>query len=292
MVNRNFSTNKKYHVLSTASYIAILTAIIFLSSLYPVIAYGKTSVSLGSRWGVNNPTELELDSSITAFIAEHASKAGFTAYNWYGSETSRDNIFEAARGAGDTFTIVFYIGHGYKSGALWWINWFIVDDSGNKVYDYEIFNYSGCRNVRFVLLWSCYQGDTIGGTQPITGKPYGMPYAWLHTTDLSSDGYTNPDGKGYAFIGFTGAAPYLNYSDPPFDEDKTGHQHPLYLFLLCFYEHLLDNGYSIKEALDQASMDVWHCIFKESPLYKGYTIDSDTGRMVVYGDGDLKVVGG
>jgi len=120
-----------------------------------------------------------------------------------------------------------------------------------------------------------------------------MPLAWLHTTDLSGDGYANPDGKGYAFLGFTGRAPGLSNTDEQFTSGSSC-LYPLYSFAVEFYSALL--GYytdkrNIREALDFASWQVWgkeH--FSETVLYQGFSTSEEHSEMVLYGDGTLTLL--
>ncbi len=269
----------------------ILVCLLLMLSLSTYVVIAKTSVALGSRWNVPS-TEQTYDYLIASHITDEASEAGYNAQNLYGSQTTRDNIYAAANGFGDANAddIVFYIGHGGSeyvwnwAGWIWYYEeqWFITDDAGGKVYDKDIFPNSACRNVIFVLLWSCEQGDVIGGTH-WSGTPYGMPYAWLHTTSLSSDGYANPDNSGYCFIGFQGAAPFLTNRDPVFTDGSAAY-YPLYYFLWEFYYAALRLKRSIRGSLDYAARSTWGLnSFNETVLYRGY----DVGRMVVYGDGNL-----
>ena len=88
--------------------------------------------------------------------------------------------------------------------------WYIIDNSGNRVYDYDIHPSSACKNVFFTFLWACHGGDVIGSYYywPGTGTAYGMPHAWRHSTQMNENGYTNPGGDGL-FIGWNGSAPAL-----------------------------------------------------------------------------------
>ena len=260
-------------------------------SLFPAHAFAKSSTVLGSTYEVPQE-EIDKDTSIANLITSYSSIAGYTAYNWYGSQTTADNIYSAAFGVGDVYSISFYIGHGGSeyvwnwAGWIWYYEqqWFITDDNGGHVYDKDIFQHSECQNVKFVLLWSCHQGETIGGTH-WSGTPFGMPYAWLHTTSLSSDGYASPDGTGHAFIGFDGVAPFLTY-------DGLGATDAGYYFLMYFYESSLYYGkyYSINEALDRAARLVWNVQnFADSVLYQGFTVSGYSGKMKVYGDGSIHI---
>ncbi|MGA9388484.1 MAG: hypothetical protein WBV70_06650 [Candidatus Bathyarchaeia archaeon] len=130
-------------------------------------------------------------------------------------------------------------------------------------------------------------GDEIGGEDWI--GPYGMPYAWLHNSTLSEDGYANASLGDRAFLGFHNKAPYLSYFTD------------CYKFLQRFYFYALCRGwdYSINQALDRASQEIYGVTrFAQTYLYTGFSLahidpvtgQPDyyvTGQMKVYGDGDM-----
>jgi len=270
-------------------YISLIIAFLYLSLLLPA-SFAKSSIALGSRNGVPD-YEINADTNIANMITSYSSIAGYSAYNWYGAQTTQNNIYSAAYGNGHIYSITFYIGHGgwnwlwNWAGWIWYCEqqWFITDDGGGCVYDKDIFQYSGCMNCRFVLLWSCNQGDTIGGTH-WSGTPFGMPYAWLHTTSLSGDGYVSPDNGGRAFAGFQEKAPFLTY-------DGLGATDAGYYFLQYFYYAAIYRGYyySIKSALDYAAQLVWSTNFGNCVLYTGFSINGSSGKMIVYGDGNMHI---
>jgi len=261
--------------------------------LVPSVVFAKTTVALGSRWNVD-ADEQSYDESLADHIVAAASAAEYKTYDLYGADTTTDNILSAASafddaGSDDT---VFYIGHGDSEyvwhGIFYEEQWYIRDDAGNHVHDEDIYPHSACRNVVLTFLWSCRQGDVIGDWH-WSGTPYGMPLAWLHTNDLSNDGYANPDGNGYTFIGFHGPAPYLTNTDPQFTEGSDA-AYPLYSFAVEFYSALFGyytNQRDVNEALDYAAIKVWGVRFSDCVLYTGYNTPLGQGRMVVYGDGDL-----
>jgi hypothetical protein len=165
------------------------------------LTFAKSSTQLGSRYAVPQE-EIDADDNITKLIASYSAVGGYTVYNWYGADTTINNIYEAAYGAGHTYSISFYIGHGnVRTVYLIENHYDIMTDDGTWVPDDWIYPHSECQNVRFVFMWSCHLGDTIGGTHFWSG-PYGMPHCWLHTTDLSSDGYADSDDGGKAFLDF------------------------------------------------------------------------------------------
>jgi len=272
---------------------SLMVTFLFLSFALPSCS-AKTSSVLGSTWNLNTgsfPDELEAHISLAAMIADYSSINGFSTHNWHGNQTTVSNIYQAALGCNDNGSISFYIGEGdnpwFWVYANWW--WYyeqqycIYDNCGNSVFDSEILsqNWNGSWN-QFVLLWSCEQGDTVGGYQSGSGKPYGMPFAWLRTTSLSINGYTSPDSSGVAFLGWHGDAPYLT------DDVEANVEAGCLKFLNNFYFQALLCGHnnSINDALDKAAYGVWHTGFINSPLRQTMWWP---GYMVVYGDGNIHI---
>lgn len=198
-------------------------------------------------------------------------------------------IFDAAEAGGESWGIVWYIGHGDYT--LVWYTWpywhcethrCITTDILEKVWDNEIYPHSAARRVHFAFLWSCFQGGAIGGETP-TGWHSGMPYAWLHTTDLSSDGYHFPDGKDYTFIGWKDFAPYLV-------KKIAGVDHAGEYFVNNFYWAALHDKDKIIDALDHASYMNWGKFFDQCKFWQGWGFPIQ-GYMKVYGDGNLEIGG-
>ena len=249
---------------------------------------------LGSENGAPQD-EIDADSALASLIADYSSTAGYSAYNWYGAQTTASNIYTAAAGNGAPYasgvprSTTFYIGHGgattFPSMAppFYCKQYWITDNDGGLVYDANIFGYSSAMESNLVVLWSCNTGDVIGGTNwyswlPPASLAYGMPYAWLHTTSLNSDGYANPDTSNVCFIGFHEAAPWL--TDPTVGA--------LSLFITNFYMAALEMGFSVNQALDWASQNYCSLDFSECRLYTGYwSPEGVWSYMVVYGDGNI-----
>jgi hypothetical protein len=211
------------------------------------MCYGCASTSLGSTYGAPSDEEIEKDYAVANFIKFLAIFRDYEkANNWYGDNTTTNNVYIAAIGVGELYAIAFYIGHGdYESG-----QYYIYDDDGNEVYDKNIYKVTPFQRLRFAIIWSCYQAYTIGGHHP-NGVPYGMPMAWLHTNDLDPDGYTLPNNgqPDLVFIGFKEYAPDLTY-------DMWGAEDAGYHFLLHFYASALYCQETIKDSLDDASSEV------------------------------------
>lgn len=250
----------------------------------------KSSISLGSTYqieGFPDEEEIELCSTVAQFIATLATLRSWDQVeNWYGAQTTKDYIYYAAFGGIYPYSITWYAGHGKWD---WVVNWkgfipfielqyWIMDDSGGHVLDKDIYQCTSLQHTRFAMIWACHQADTIGDTH-WSGTPFGMPYAWLHTTDLSSDGYANPDGNGLVFIGWKDYTPGLKAKLG--GKEKAG-----YNFLLNFYAHAF-YGHSINGSLDYASKQVWGATvtFGDSMFYKGFYDPEGHFQMKVYGDG-------
>jgi len=277
--------------MSTAKLLLYESLLFILLFSIPAVSYAGTSTILGSTHG-QCESEINSARNLANFIGNWSLDCGYITLNWNGPLTTVENIYQATYGDGDPYAISYYSGHG-RVRPVWIIwpifaenHWDIFADDGTYVADDHVYPYTICRNNRFVFLWACNQGDVIGGTHFWTG-PYGMPHCWLHTTDLSTDGYANPDGKGYTFIGFYGVG-------PGFTQEVAGEANAGFLFVQWFYYCVLMNNASINEALDEAARNVWfdgdpNKYFSDCPFYNGFTIGNDYGRMVVYGDGNIKI---
>lgn len=286
-------------------YLRIIAPLIILALCYvmfiPQMVYAKSSTALSSTYDPPDPfwEEYYLDHEVTRFITEYSTIAGMVSYDWYGSHTNSTNIYRAAGGVGESSSITYFLGHGaWENPPLNPIehHYKLAVSDGTVIMDDWIYPYSEDQSVEFVLMWSCELGNEIGGWHLFSGA-YGMPHCWLHTTDLSEDGYDNPDNKCKAFIGFEESAPWLHFDY--FSEDETFVANASFHFLRWFYYFSLNFGayYSINEALDVAVRRVWgHSSFGESFLYYGYYLDEIRdppleGRMVVYGDGNMHLSG-
>ena len=305
---------------SLSSYIVSLAIVLLCLTVVPH-ASAVNSFVLGSRHNPFNtyyiPPNLpywqlidEHDAmvAISGTIASDSSIAGYNAYNWYGSALTTDaNILQAAVGYEPQESIVFYIGEGDNpSNCLHYFSWFpfvsidqqycIVTDNGNEAnlsgpnsydwfYDSSIYPNTTAQRTIFAFLWSCLQGDIVGDIQ-YSGYEHGMPYAWLHTS-LRSDGYGNSDTSYRAFIGFSGSAPKLAYSNPQFYPGAVSS------FLSSFYYAALIHGAntSISQALDYAARATWgpSVDFSNCILRTGYILAGEQGNMVIYGDGNMHI---
>jgi len=200
------------------------------------------------------------------------------------------------------------------------------DNPGYAVYDYEIYDETDLENHFFVLINTCnsaYIDDTFGidpvynsSQGKVNGRARGMPYAWSHGTMvypygtpnplpgyMSGDGYTVPDTGDFCYMGF-----YYGSAALTQDVDgKSGNPHPYWWWLEEFFEDALTNNWSVKQALNEASQDIYLGNFGEIPLHINYTsiwpmyrgdppswhyeagVEIGTGRLLVYGNSNIKL---
>jgi hypothetical protein len=250
--------------------------------MMPSFAYAKSSTQMGIT-DQYDAEENYLNGYITGLIENWSRDAGYNTVNSYGKTTTND-IYTAASGAGDTYSIAFYDGEGgYDVDANGCHHYYIVDENNYAVYDHDIFQHSDF-SVVFTLLWACEQGDTTGGVWPGSGM-YGMPLAWLDNSNLGPDGYNRPDGSGSCFIGFNGTAPWLRAN---WWTDSGTVTNAGFWFLFWFYFAALCKGEPVNSALNYAAGEVWGASsFGQSVAYTGMTYNGSWHQMVVYGDGNL-----
>jgi hypothetical protein len=126
------------------------------------------------------------------------------------------------------------------------------------------------------------------------------------TTDLhmSDDGYAHPDNGNFVYLGFYYGSAALNQ---PVDGD--GGPKPYWVWLWHFFAHALTDNLTVKQALDDASQDMWTSDFGRTNLHTGYQsiwpmyyadnvtdpqqwdpywhYESGQGKMQVYGNANL-----
>jgi hypothetical protein len=248
-----------------------------------------------------------LDSAVCKYITTLAVFRSYeTRNNWYGAQTTFANICAAANASGQQYGIAFYIGHGNRTQDAWnpgCTHWWIWDDSEVVVWDRWVLagRNSGPppdpapptnQPLRFACIWSCHQGNVIGG-EYYDGSYYGMPYAWLRTTNLDSDGYDFPDHTNSTFIGWYEEAPWLI---DPITDNGVNAQNASYYFLINFYTSALYYQKTIKQSLDDASAAVWGLpYFAWTSFRCGFwytepgTNETAWLQMVVYGDGSQRL---
>ena len=233
----------------------------------------------GSRWTVLT-NERNAALNVIGTMITYFGNRGYTCYNYYGEDTQRQNVLDNASYMEANFDYVAMFHHGH-AGKLYG-HWDYFDDDGpydddNLIWDYKVYPKTWRSKHFFVMLWSCFQGDTIyDGTDGYGVK--GMPYAWHHTYPSSY----GPD----CFIGFKNASmPLTQFSsdNPSIDYE---------FFITLFYILALHQGYSVYDALDIASWYLLGCSYSSSELHTGFTADwpiwgKGKGWMKIYGNKNI-----
>ena len=144
----------------------------------------------------------------------------------------------------------------------------------------------------FVFIWACDHANSTEPPDSRVGKIYnqyhssGLLVSWmdLGPNDLYSNGYASPDKTDHVFISFDGISIWYDYEAQLYDRD--------YAQFACWFYDRLMNGYTVRQALDEASKLVngQYVPFGSSVLYNGYTVYllgvPRQGKMHVRGDGD------
>ena len=155
----------------------------------------------------------------------------------------------------------------------------------NGVYDYEIYQKTDDYNPSkyfFSFINTCMSANT---TNPYTGQDWqgyvngkarGMPFAFTNhrvtsqptssppSGNMSRNGYTHPDSGQFAYIGFPHGSAALS-------QTITGIS-PLYAtWLEKFFWYALSFDISVNDALDEATLRNFNCLFGSSDLATGFT---------------------
>jgi hypothetical protein len=225
--------------------------------------------------------------------------------NFQGINTQPNGVYENVSYCEGNFayTAIFYKGHicpdtwscgvqncpGSPHSSVYDVNGAITES--NQIIDYLIHQDEygaprlSSRTHDFVFIWACDWGnpDRIGGFSG--SHSWGMMASWMNTNSLLFDGYGNigDDESDRCYISFINSSIMF--------KAQTGYASKNYgNWTERFFYWALQDGYSIKDALDQATRDT-HGIytpFSQCQLYTGYKMivqgQEWNCRMVVYGD--------
>jgi hypothetical protein len=293
---------------------------------------GAPNPPYGSSWR-KTPDEVDRQGTTSNAISNYFRDDGYDTKNYQGSGSIATqivaNISDSAsqhslvavvdfdHGVGTTrdgeFHFMFEDDNGTRIG--YWNNFTEYPD--NAVYDEQIYNETkdfDPSKYFFTLINTCMSARL---TNPNTGDPWqgvvndrarGMPFAWTGRTvadkdtpgfatslNMSIDGYIEPDGGSFCYIGFPMGSAAL-------DQTITGVT-PLYAtWLEKFFWYALSFDISVNAALDEASLIFFDCLFGETDLATGFIavwpMDTDgdgywepeygyDSTMVVYGNGNM-----
>ena len=280
--------------------ILLITCLIPIATAYSKenLPYpGGGAITYASTWG-QSPEEILAAEQVCKRIVDDFSHEGYNATNAYGNLTQVSNVLQWAYDMEHDYhhVAVFHYGHGYGNNyeGVWHRSYADNNgyESGDLIWDWAIYSQTSLGKNVFVFIWACMQGHEIGNMS--SNGAWGMPFAWLHTNNLSPDGYANPDSGPYCFIGFDGVSPPL--SEAVFSNSDVKCKD----FIMLFYDYALKAGFSINDALDLASIDLFQCYYDETELYTGFRLYTDfswlnpkmkpdwyQGWMKIYGNGNI-----
>jgi len=184
--------------------------------------------------------------------------AGYTCFDYYGSNTQKEYVLGNASVMEQSYDHVAMFHHGH--GGMYSIRRDYFDDDwdyynpseDDEIWDYQVYPQTWRSKHFFVFIWTCRQGDTIGGYYGPVGV-FGMPYCWHHAVT-----------SGDCFIGFTGAS-------MPLIQESVHYSYDEYTdWVISFIYHGTYNHYTIAQALNQASIDHYGVYYYETELYQGY----------------------
>jgi hypothetical protein len=233
--------------------------------------------------------EPEAAYNVTNFLQSRFLAAGYSTTNAFNTSTTKNNVLTWAQSMEQQYyrVALFHFGHGGIVDG----DHDYFDNSGNPIWDYEIYPKTSLGKHFFVWLWVCRQGDDPDS---------GMPVAWTHRSDLAPDGYTDPDDGPHCFIGFEGASPCIGNATGSFEF----YTYPASWFIQKFYWYALDEAYSVNDALNIASGEFFNRPYDVCPLHEGFRTwwpkndffpepppqnEWYNGTMHVYGNGDIKL---
>jgi len=219
--------------------------------------------------------------------------SGYYASNLAGDYTTKGNVTYNAEYDEQIYDRVamFHFGH------LAEFNTAYQDNNHEHITSNDIYPLTSLQKHVFVFIWVCTQAQN-----PTSG----MPEAWTHRDGepdrpyMSEDGYLSPDCKGQCYIGFYGISPIISGFHQTFEEQMTD---PVKYFIKYFYDYALRNSYSVRDALNRATLDFFGYTYTSSILYgedgEGYHAwwpgggGKDEGYypgyMRVFGDGSMWV---
>ena len=261
------------------------------------------------------PGELETSDAINDEICNLFNNRGYYVGNFWGEYTTTYYVYALTYNSERyyDYSMVLYKGHtwpleswcNHDPGCSLYHN-SVHDDVGTDVTycirDYEIDDrvISGKNAANkfathdFIFMWTCGLANTSASSIGVYNDAHSSSFlpSWMHINpwSLNTDGYHGtPDYSDHVFIGFEWLSKsYL---------DTTGRGSYNYgHWIWYFYYYLLNQGYTVKDALDQATIDTHYAgSYDYCPLDNGYQIINpkndqlEWSRMRIWGDSSARL---
>jgi hypothetical protein len=250
-----------------------------ITILTPTVeAYDYVIPLYGATANITSAEETAAHTAINVWEYYFNTYTDYTVFDYFGSSTQKQTVLDNADDFEDNYDYVamLHYGHGGMNGQ----NRDYFDDDGyvgseNQIWDYEIWDETSESKHFFVVIWSCRQGDYVGGYDEYYGA-YGMPYSWFQ-------GYPS---SGDCFIGFKNAS-------MPLTQKFEGISYRAWLEGLGI--HLSLSHDTVMQALDQTSNQYFDCDYDQTELvHPGFTADwpyfgEGPGEMRIYGNSSIKL---
>lgn len=223
-------------------------------------SYPNSKAEVYSSYWYQLDEEKAVMPSLTSTIQSYFSSVGYDTGRYCGTDTN-SIVYANIQYDQQNYdrVAVFHYGHMADAG-----NYRCSDDSiVNWTTIYDDYTTNGYADKHyFAMIWACNSADREPDWVPDPSK---LAKSWSHRSGMSSDGFNNADtNHGDCFIGFDHASPTLTYA---IYNTTTVHG---FDFIQKFYWYALtQGGYSVHDALDQASLTLFSLPFDETPLWTG-----------------------
>lgn len=250
------SHKRSLKIISSKMSIALL-CMLTLSSLLVVAApnvnAAKNAEIYASQYG-QTFDDMRYAGVVVGYIENYFQAAGYeNVTNNYGYLTTKDIMHTNINYDQTHYTGITVFHYGHMNGAS-----HLYDSNGQDISYSDIDTWVTTTDKHFfVWLWAC--------NPAIIHNQY-MPVAWAQRDLLQEDGYHNPAYIPDCFIGFYGASPSIYYGS---FKDTTCQA---FRYIERVYDYALNQGYTVHNALDQASQDIdtFHLPYDQSLLHLGF----------------------
>lgn len=255
----SFFKKRSLKIWKTLPLCCLIVLSLLITIGQPVNAsYPNSKAEVYSSYWYQLDEEKAVMPTLTTTIQSYFSSVGYDTGRYCGTDTN-SIVYANIQYDQQNYNrvAVFHFGHMADAG-----NYRCSDDSivnWTTIYDYT----NGYPDKHyFAMIWACNSADREPDWVPDPSK---LAQSWSHRSGLSSDGFNDADpDHGDCFIGFDHASPTLTYA---IYNTTTVHG---FNFIEKFYWYaLIQGGYSVHDALDQASLALFSLPFDETPLWTG-----------------------
>ena len=237
-----------------------LSSLIALSLLATTVqtanAYPNSKAEIYASYWEQLTVERTAMQSLTSTIQSYFSSVGYDTGRYCGTESS-STVYSNIQYDQQNYNriAVFHFGHMAGPG-----NYHCSDASTVTYPDVRGYTDGYSDKHFFALMWVCNSADN-DQYQPDVNA---LARSWAQRSNMAPSGYTSPDTSPDCFIGFHNMSPTLTWAIYN-TTTITGQA-----FIEKFYWYaLIQGGYSVRDALNQASLSLFGIPFVNTPLLTG-----------------------